>query len=63
MSRENLRNALILVYMVGNALTFNSLLKAERATMIIGESWLPAIVKIMALSLIWPVYWLLRLLT
>jgi hypothetical protein len=61
MPREKLRNGLIVVYMLGNVLTFNSLLKAEHGVMIAGEPWLPIVLKLLGLSLIWPLYWVTRL--
>jgi hypothetical protein len=63
MKRETLRNGLIIVYMVGNALTFNALLKLERATMAADQSWTTGILKILALAIVWPVYWLFKLFT
>ena len=61
MISENLRYFIILAYMIGNALTFNSLIKAERAAMVAGESWWPPLLKTLALALVWPLYWLARL--
>ena len=63
MKRETLRNGLIIVYMVGNALTFNALLKLERAAMASDQSWTTGILKILALALVWPVYWLFKFFT
>jgi hypothetical protein len=63
MSYDGLRNGIVLVYMVGNVLTFNSLLKAERAAMVAGDAWLPIIVKLLSCSLVWPIYWLTRIFT
>ena len=63
MPRQKLRNGLILGYMVGNVLTFNSLLKAERAAMIADDAWLPIMVKLFGISIIWPLYWFVRLFT
>jgi hypothetical protein len=61
MSRENFRNVLILIYMVGNALTFNALLKAERLTMSADSSWTLPMLKALALATVWPLYWLAKL--
>jgi hypothetical protein len=63
MPDEKLRNGLVLIYMVGNVLTFNSLLKAERTAMAAGDTWLPIIAKLLGLSLVWPIYWATRLFT
>ena len=60
MKRETIRNAVILLYMVGNALTFNAILKAERAAMAADGSWTSSILKTIALSLVWPLYWLMK---
>ena len=58
-----LRNVLITVYMVGNAFTFNSIFKLERAAMAAGEPWAPILLKALGLALVWPIYWLWRLIT
>jgi hypothetical protein len=63
MHRDTVRNTIIIIYMVGNALTFNALLKAERATMVAADNWMVPLLKILSLALVWPAYWLVRLLT
>ena len=57
---ERLRNAAIMVYMVGNALTFTKLLSAELSGLQ-GTSELGGkIMKALLLSFVWPFYWLGR---
>ena len=58
---EPVRNVLIVIYMVGNALTFNIVFKMERAAMALHDSASPALLEALALALIWPVYWLWRI--
>jgi len=60
---DTLRNVLITIYMIGNALTFNSVFKIERAAMTAGEPWAPILLKALGLALVWPIYWLWRLFT
>ena len=56
MKPEAVRNILIMTYMVGNALTFNSIFKIERAAMAMHDAAAPALLKALGLALIWPVY-------
>lgn len=63
MKRETIRNGLIIAYMLGNALTFNALLKAERVAMAADQTWTTGILKILALAFVWPVYWMVKLFT
>jgi hypothetical protein len=63
MKPEAGRNVLIMIYMVGNALTFNSVFKIERAAMAMHESWAPIMLKTLGLALVWPFYWLWRVVT
>ena len=58
MTKEQLRNAAILVYMVGNALTFNHLLGASRDVIQETGSMAYPLVKSLVLSTIWPLYWI-----
>jgi hypothetical protein len=60
---EAVRNVLIMIYMVGNALTFNTVFKMERAAMTVHESSAAVLLKALGLSLIWPIYWIWRLVT
>jgi hypothetical protein len=54
---EKIRNALIVVYMVGNAVTFTKVVSVEMA----GPAELTgAILRALACSLVWPIYWLWR---
>ena len=57
---EKLRNAVIMIYMVGNALTFTKLLSTELAgpegTGGLGGS----VVRALLWSFVWPVYWIGR---
>lgn len=43
--------------------TFNAILKTERVTMTADGDWTYVILKTMAVSLIWPFYWLVTLFT
>ena len=52
-----------MIYMVGNALTFNSVFKIERAAMAMHDSWAPIMLKALGLALVWPFYWLWRVVT
>jgi len=61
--RDGIRNAIIVIYMLGNAVTFNALIKAERAAIVGDASWALIILKSLALSLIWPIFWLYVILT
>ena len=63
MKPEAVRNILVMIYMVGNALTFNSVFKIERAAMTAGEPWAPVLLKALGFALVWPIYWLWRLFT
>jgi len=49
------RNALILVYVIGNALTYRYLVKSDPSHAFEAVSLL----KNLALSFIWPLYWLI----
>jgi hypothetical protein len=60
---EAIRNVLIVIYMVGNALTFNSVFKMERAAMALHDNASPALLKALGVALIWPIYWLWRIVT
>ena len=57
---EQVRNAAILIYMIGNALTFTKLLSTEWA----GGADEPGgrILRALLLSFVWPFYWIGRLL-
>ena len=55
---EKVRNASILVYMVGNALTFTKLLPAELAGVQGTSEFGAAVVKTLVLACVWPFYWL-----
>jgi len=63
MKPEAVRNVLIMIYMVGNALTFNSVFKIERAAMAMHDSAVPVLLKALGIALIWPIYWLWRMVT
>jgi hypothetical protein len=52
-----------MIYMVGNALTFNSVFKIERAAMAMHDSAVPVLLKALGIALIWPIYWLWRMVT
>lgn len=54
------RNGAILVYMVGNALTFSKLLPVELAGLQETDGFGGAIVKALISSLVWPFYWISR---
>ena len=54
-TRNRIRDAIIMIYLLGNALTFNAVVQAERATMTLGGNWFLVILKALALSLIWPI--------
>jgi len=55
---ERVRNAAILIYMVGNALTFTKILAAELAGLQGTGEVGGKIVKVLLLSLVWPLYWI-----
>jgi hypothetical protein len=55
---EKVRNAAILIYMVGNALTFTKLLATELAGLQETGEVGGKIVKALILSLVWPFYWI-----
>ena len=58
--RERVRNAAILIYMVGNALTFSKLLSIEVAG---AQGDLGGkVIRVLLLSLVWPFYWIGRVL-
>ena len=58
-SSERIRDVAILIYMVGNALTFSALISGGLAEAEgIGNRVIPAL----ALSFIWPLYWAWRVL-
>ena len=57
---ERARNAAILIYMVGNALTFSKLFSIEVAG---AQGDLGGkVIRVLLLSLVWPFYWIGRLL-
>jgi hypothetical protein len=62
MKPEAVRNVLIMIYMVGNA-AFNSVFKIERAAMAMHDSWASIMLKALGLALVWPLYWLWRVVT
>jgi hypothetical protein len=60
-NQEKLRNGVIMIYMVGNALTFTEVMSQE------GNGYGTAgfasqVMKALAVSLLWPVYWIWRIL-
>ena len=55
---ERVRNAAILIYMVGNALTFTRLLATEVAGLQETGELGGKIMKSLLLSLVWPFYWI-----
>ena len=59
---EKVRNAAILIYMVGNALTFSRLWGTELAGLREAGELGSALIKALLVSAIWPIYWIGRLL-
>ena len=55
---ERVRNAAIMIYMVGNALTFTKLLSTELAGLQETGELGGKIVNALLLSLVWPFYWI-----
>ena len=59
---EKIRNAAIMIYMVGNALTFTKLWSMELANLqetgLLGGK----MIKALLLSFVWPFYWIGRML-
>jgi hypothetical protein len=55
----NLRDALILAYMVGNAMTFTKVI-SEGANSYGAEAFAERLINALALSVIWPFYWFWR---
>lgn len=54
------RDAVLLAYAVGNALTFAQLIKAQAGHIQSGDlAWV--VLEALFLSFIWPVYWILRI--
>jgi hypothetical protein len=54
------RNAAIMIYMVGNALTFTKLLSTELAGLQGTGEFGGKIMKALLLSFVWPFYWIGR---
>jgi hypothetical protein len=57
---KRVRNGAILVYMVGNALTFSKLLPVELAGLQGTDEFGGAVMKALLWSLVWPLYWIER---
>ncbi len=57
---ERVRNAAIMIYMVGNALTFTKLLSTELAGLQETGEFGGKIVKALLFSFVWPFYWIGR---
>ncbi len=57
---ERIRNAAIMIYMVGNALTFTKLLSTELAGLPRPDQIGGKILKPLLLSFVWPFYWIGR---
>lgn len=57
---ERVRNAAIMIYMVGNALTFTKLLSMELAGLQETREIGGKIVNALLLSFVWPFYWIGR---
>lgn len=57
---ERVRNAAIMIYMVGNALTFTKLLSTELAALQGTGELGGKIIKALLLSFVWPFYWIGR---
>jgi hypothetical protein len=56
--RSNSGYALMLTYIIGNALTYNHLFRAGRSAVGGSEDVGLLIVKSLVISTVWPVYWL-----
>ena len=61
-SSEKIRNAAIMIYMVGNALTFTKLWSMELANLQETGQLGGKMVKALLLSFVWPFYWIGRML-
>ena len=61
MTREQFRNGAILVYLVGNAMTYNHIIKANRELIHQTGELAPIMLKTLAISCMWPIYWAYRL--
>jgi hypothetical protein len=57
---DKARNAVIMIYMVGNALTFTKLLSTELASLQGTGEFGAKIMKALLWSFVWPVYWIGR---
>lgn len=57
---ERVRNAAIMIYMIGNALTFTKLLSTELASLQETGEVGGKIMKALLLSFVWPFYWMGR---
>ena len=54
---QTIKYSLIMTYLVGNALTFNHLVKANPSKAF--DTW--TMLENLAIACVWPFYWLLRL--
>ena len=61
-SSEKIRNAAIMIYMVGNALTFTKLWSMELADLQETGQLGGKMIKALLLSFVWPFYWIGRML-
>jgi hypothetical protein len=61
-SSEKIRNAAIMIYMVGNALTFTKLWSMELANLQETGQLGGKMIKALLLSFVWPFYWIGRIL-
>jgi hypothetical protein len=57
---ERVRNLLVMIYMVGNALTFTKLMSVELAGLQGAGQLGGKIVTALLLSFVWPLYWIGR---
>ena len=57
---DRIRNLLIMIYMVGNALTFTKLMSVELAGLQGAGQLGGKIVTALLLSFVWPLYWIGR---
>ena len=58
--KEKIRDAVIMIYMVGNALTFTKVLFIELAGLQQTDQLIGKVVAALLLSIIWPLYWIGR---
>ena len=54
---QTIKYSLIMTYLVGNALTYNHLIKANPSNAF--DAW--TMLENLAIACVWPFYWLLRL--